>query len=419
MFNTFSTIAYAIAAGSLGFALLMAITSPGPRRDRTVFFALLLIALLVHMLGQLLVVSGAYALAPHLVGFDLSIKTILGPAIFFYTRALISPERPRFGGRDWWALLGPALVIVISLPFATLSAEEKLALVDPATRNPEHYAIAVFVCTASLFIFLTFTAIYLSAALKLQHAHRHKMMQEFANIERRSLDWLRMILLVFAGAWVFFTIKQGMWLTGTSVPAFNLALAVTESLAIAAFAYLGLRQPQLASDQPQKADVPARRQLLSEERLNRTASKLINALNTDALYADSALSLRKLSDVTGVTKNHISETLSQHLGMNFFDFVNSHRAAEAKRLLGQTNLTILEIGLEVGFNSRSTFNAAFKKHVGTPPSTYRTALRKNGSGESKEREKSLISTSEWPHPDDRPSKPRHAHTHPAITAGLV
>ncbi len=105
--------------------------------------------------------------------------------------------------------------------------------------------------------------------------------------------------------------------------------------------------------------------------MRRTADKLTGALNTNKLYADNDLSLRRLSDITGVTKNHISETLSQHLGVNFFDFVNSHRAAEAKRLLTETDLNVLEIGLEVGFNSRSTFNAAFKKHVGSPPSTYR------------------------------------------------
>jgi AraC-like DNA-binding protein len=375
MSDTFSTIAYAIAAGSIGFALAMAVTNRGQRHDRVFFFCMALLALLVHVLGQLLVISDAYQYAPHLVGIDLSIKTVLGPAAFFYTRSLIAPEKPGFGGLDWMVLLGPALVILVSLPFAGLSAEEKLALVDPATRNPDHYKIAVFTCTVSLLIFLGMTAIYLIAALKLQLRHRREMMGQFANIERRSLDWLRTILFVFAGAWMLFAIKQVFWLTGTSVPTFNVLLAFTESLAIAAFAYLGLNQPDLPSDQATKAETPVRQPILSEERLRRTAAKLKNALNTNKLYADSNLSLRKLSDATGATKNHISETLSQHLGVNFFDFVNSHRAAEAKRLLAKSELSILEISLEVGFNSRSTFNAAFKKHVGSPPSVYRANAR--------------------------------------------
>lgn len=385
--QTFLTIAYAIAAGSIGFALAMALARPGQRGDRVFFFCMALMALLVHVLGQLLLVSDAYQLAPHLVGMDLSIKTLLGPAVFFYTRALTAPENPGFGGLDWLALLAPVLVILASLPFAGLSAEEKLALADPATRNPEHFRIALFTCTASLALFLVSTAVYLVAALRLQMRHRREMMDTFANIERRSLDWLRTLLLVFAGAWMFFALKQVLWLTGSAVPAFNVVLAFIESLAIAAFAYLGLHQPALPSGQTAAANAPVRRPILSEQRMGRTAAKLITALGTDRLYADCDLSLRKLSDVTGVTKNHISETLSQHLGVNFFDFVNSHRAEEARRLLAETELSILEIGLDVGFNSRSTFNAAFKKHVGTPPSIYRAHAREAGPDDPAKPEK--------------------------------
>jgi hypothetical protein len=199
MSDMITTFAYAAAAGSTGFALALALSKPGQRGDRVLFFSIMLIALLAHMLGQLLVLSDAYRYAPHLVGFDLSIKMALGPAVFFYTRALISSERPKFGGLDWTAFIGPALIVLVSLPFASLSAEQKLALVDPATRNPDHFAIAIFMCTASLFLFLGFTAVYIVGALRMQMQHRRKMMEQFANIETQSLDWLRAILFFLPG----------------------------------------------------------------------------------------------------------------------------------------------------------------------------------------------------------------------------
>ena len=392
MSDTFLTIAYAIASGSIAFALVQAFARSGQRRDRIFFFGAVLLALLIHVLGQLLIISGAYELAPHLVGVDSVIKMALGPAVFFYTRALVSPEKPRFGGFDWMWLLGPVLIILVWLPFGALSAEEKLALVDPATRNPVHFRMAIFTCTASLVVFIGFTAIYLVAALRLQMRHRRTMMAQFANIERKSLDWLRAILFVFAVAWLFFAIKQVLWVTGTSIPAFNLALAYTEAFAIAAFAYLGLQQPELLFEQPSKTQ--ARQPILSDERMSRTAAKLISAVNTDRLYADSELSLRALSDKTGVTKNHISETLSQHLGVNFFDFVNHHRAEAAKRLLVESDRNILEISLEVGFNSRSTFNAAFKKHVGQAPSVYRQNVREARPPQAADAGKATMTMSE-------------------------
>tara|TARA_R110000824_G_scaffold156494_1_gene329662 strand:- start:1480 stop:2127 length:648 start_codon:yes stop_codon:yes gene_type:complete len=196
------------------------------------------------------------------------------------------------------------------------------------------------------------------------------MMQQFSNIEQQSLDWLRKVLLLFSVAWFFLGAKQIMWISGISAPAFYLSLASIETLAIACFAYFGLRQPALSYDRSE-ADPVARAPILTEAHMARLADKLASALNADRLYAESTLSLRDLSDATGATKNHISETLSQYLEVNFFDFVNKRRIEEAERLLCETDETVLGIGLDVGFNSRSTFNAAFLKHAGLTPSAFR------------------------------------------------
>ncbi|CAN0503881.1 unnamed protein product, partial [Discosporangium mesarthrocarpum] len=125
MTDTFLTMAYAIAAGSIGFALAIALTRGGQRGDRSLYFCLALTALLAHVLGQLVIVTGAYRYAPHLVGADLTVKMVLGPAVYFFARALMSTDKPRFGGFDWLVLLGPVLVLVATLPFASLSAEQK------------------------------------------------------------------------------------------------------------------------------------------------------------------------------------------------------------------------------------------------------------------------------------------------------
>lgn len=368
------TIFYSAAAAIIAFALPMSFGRTTGRKDQTLGLAVLLLALLAHILGELLIVSGAFKIAPHIVGAELSVRMALGPAILFYTRALVSSKPIKFGGTDWFALLGAALIILVSLPFSRLSAEEKLALADPATRDPVHFQIAIFTCTAAVVLFLAFTTVYLVGALRLQARHRSNIMQQFANTERRSLDWLRYMLILFSGVWLFLGVKQALWLSGISMPPFYVGLAFAEMLSIAIFAFFALRQPALNFDQIAAAPAP-RPALLSDERMARLATKLVSALKTDRLFTESDLSLRDLSDATGATKNHISETLSQHLGVNFFDFVNKCRIDEAKRLLAETDKTILAIAFEVGFNSRSTFNAAFKKHTGTTPSAYRATVR--------------------------------------------
>jgi AraC-like DNA-binding protein len=80
----------------------------------------------------------------------------------------------------------------------------------------------------------------------------------------------------------------------------------------------------------------------------------------------------KLAQIVGVTPNQLSFVLNRYLGKSFFDFVNSVRIDHALRLLvEEPDRQILDIAISIGFNSKSTFNLAFKKITGTTPSAYR------------------------------------------------
>lgn len=103
--------------------------------------------------------------------------------------------------------------------------------------------------------------------------------------------------------------------------------------------------------------------------------KLEHALKEDKLYLQENLSLKKLTEAIGETENHISETFSQFFQTNFFQFVNGFRVEEAKLALQNSDKLIINIALDVGFNSKSTFNSAFKKMVGQNPSAYRNLLQ--------------------------------------------
>ncbi len=122
------------------------------------------------------------------------------------------------------------------------------------------------------------------------------------------------------------------------------------------------------------------RSALGDERMTRIAAKLELAMTRDKLFEDPNLSLRALSDHIGVSENYISQTLNDRLGRNFFDFVNGHRIDEACHRLQDPNASIAAVAVAVGFQSRSTFNAAFKRHAGATPSEHRTAVRAGSVG---------------------------------------
>lgn len=69
----------------------------------------------------------------------------------------------------------------------------------------------------------------------------------------------------------------------------------------------------------------------------------------------------------------LSKAINQGFGKNFNDFVNEYRISEVKDRLGKSDLdrmTLLGIALDSGFNSKATFNRAFKKYTGMTPNQY-------------------------------------------------
>ena len=107
----------------------------------------------------------------------------------------------------------------------------------------------------------------------------------------------------------------------------------------------------------------------------RIRHKLDRVFVGQSLHRDSMLNLHALSQATGEKPHYVSQVLNQDLGTTFYDYVNRHRIEEAKhRLAAAPDPTVLEIALAVGFNSKSTFNTAFRRHTGQTPSAFRAAM---------------------------------------------
>jgi AraC-like DNA-binding protein len=82
--------------------------------------------------------------------------------------------------------------------------------------------------------------------------------------------------------------------------------------------------------------------------------------------------LQNLADRLSMSSRNLSYVINFHINKNFFDFINSYRIEEAKRIFQQPDhpKTVLEVLYSVGFNSKSVFNTAFKKNTGMTPTEY-------------------------------------------------
>jgi AraC-like DNA-binding protein len=201
----------------------------------------------------------------------------------------------------------------------------------------------------------------------------------FSSVEDRTLTWLRgvMILMVIASGWVAL---QGLLEQVTPDDGWLKAVDAAITLTwVGLLAFFGIRQrPALqetdiaALPEPETEAVEKyARSALDADRMRKLGDRMAHLMRSQALHRDPGLSLRGLADKVGASPNYVSQTLNDHLGVSFFDFVNGFRVDEAETLLRATDRSVTDIALEVGFNSRSTFNAAVRKHRDLSPTEMR------------------------------------------------
>ena len=117
--------------------------------------------------------------------------------------------------------------------------------------------------------------------------------------------------------------------------------------------------------------------VLTEDNYNR----ILTLMSDEGLYTNPNLKLADLSNASGLSERNTSLIIKTFHQGNFYDFLNSFRIEEAKRLFieKQDSLTISEVLYDVGFNSKSVFNTLFKKKVGMTPSEFKKSNSKLSS----------------------------------------
>lgn len=132
-----------------------------------------------------------------------------------------------------------------------------------------------------------------------------------------------------------------------------------------------------SDDQNYKKIIWNKKSCKKEFQINR---KIINyifyLLRKHELKIRYAFSFNKNINMLIISQHHLSQVINEKMKQNFL-ILYSYRINEAKKLLidlrGQL-LTIFAVAVEVGFNSKSSFNTAFKKISGITPTEYKKSL---------------------------------------------
>jgi putative ABC transport system permease protein len=117
----------------------------------------------------------------------------------------------------------------------------------------------------------------------------------------------------------------------------------------------------------------------SKDRLIQKGYWLQRQMKVSRFYLDAELNLQSLAKALGISIHELSRIINTGLRKNFNDFVNEFRIQDIARRMkdpAYDNLTLLGIAYDCGFNSKTTFNRAFKQIVGKSPAEYKRDLKK-------------------------------------------
>ncbi|MNK82709.1 DNA-binding transcriptional regulator AraC [compost metagenome] len=161
----------------------------------------------------------------------------------------------------------------------------------------------------------------------------------------------------------------------------KIGILVSQLLIICWYLYKALNNPGLFRNIDSKlklvSDLILEERKFEPETLNDNILKLKKYMIDEKPFLNPALTIQDISNEMNVPVRELSVLINHQLGQHFYDFVNTYRIENAKEILkdsSKSKVTILEILYEVGFNSKSSFNSAFRKHTGNTPTEYRKSL---------------------------------------------
>jgi AraC-like DNA-binding protein len=369
----------------LAFVLLL-----HPRSDRTltIYLAFYIICLSIPM---------AIPIAQHFFSWQTFIflapfTLLIGPALYLYVRS--------FKERITLARVWPHLImffvylVIIWRVSASLGAKypQSAAMPEEVLHSP--YTIIPITIRIVQMLY------YYYLARKSLGSYQHSIQHLFSETSRINLSWMRLVITGY------------LVIVVTTVSLYSLVLLYTDyfslfilinAAAITPYIYLatfkGVTQATVWQVQPgtdrnkmeaaiHEVEVltrethspanPTSTDQPADRRIYELAERVVALLENEKLYEEPELTLRGLAEKLETPTYLLSQAINEGLQKTFYDLVNGYRVEEAKRLLLDSrnrNYTILSVGFEAGFNSKTTFNTVFKKFTGLTPTEFRDSKR--------------------------------------------
>jgi AraC-like DNA-binding protein len=304
---------------------------------------------------------------------------LMGPVIYFYTQSLLNPSF-KIHPKMWWHLL---------LAFTYLAYSLLVFVVDKLILDiPYFYADNQDKDLSNWYQQIGWISMVIYAIMSISYynGYRRLIYENLSYADSINFAWVRRYLIVFIliqillglflflyPEWGSFSNKWWYYLL-FSILSFYIAI---EGYVNASQAGLGFNiSKNLFSENIENTiniEFTEQKDLKANINLEEWKPKILELIEKDELYRNPRLALNDFAEKLQTNPTIISKAVNQCFDMNFNDFVNHYRIEAMKTMFEQKTHqkhTLLGIALDCGFNSKTTFNRAFKKNTGLSPKEY-------------------------------------------------
>ena len=328
------------------------------------FLVLLLLFMMLHLNTFLLFTTEFIKQYPNLLGVGYPTLFLLGPTFYFFVSSF---KEKRFKLKPLAIVHAIPFVItfVIHLKYLLRDDRYKIEVINYYFEHlPDGNVTVLKWLSANAFMILFL--IYIIFALRVI-----RLKQNGNKIILKRISWTLMLLCI---AYMF--LQTGFLIRGVSAITAEIVLASLMAITLLLLSYSIVDINDVFAKNKDKYETSP----LSLAKQNVIKNQLIKAIEDEKIYLKQNLKIKDLSIAINVPSHHISQVLSERMQMSFYDFINTHRIEEAKRLFenGTTSkLSIEAIGAECGFGNKTSFYRAFKKFTNLTPTAYMTMITKN------------------------------------------
>lgn len=223
---------------------------------------------------------------------------------------------------------------------------------------------------------------YIITIISILRKHKKIHLENYSNSDTSIYKLLSQIILIFLISLPITVAKEILLFTNfhDTLKWLNISLIAIALFMLCWFVFKALYNPKLFRG----VDLKIQTKHKITQDINSEAEQIIkqtslieqlkNYMIEQEPYLNPDLTLQELSSQLNISSRELSVLINKHIGLHFFDFVNEYRIGKAMEILkdfSNNKFTIQQVLYDVGFNSKSSFNTAFKKHTKLTPTEYK------------------------------------------------